>query len=334
MSLPAEKLRSLPALASEINAEHEAAERAINDSLSHARRCGELLLEVKAQCGHGKFGAWLADNFRASHRTANGYMRITRLWADLPANSQALANLGIEEALAALAEPRAHGTSDEVDEAAELTTGTPDTPERVLTIHRADETYAAHKPETDNEDEPMPPTASATEPKRSGPRIMLPDGMDAEQATRAAMALEDGGASTEEAATELGLNLGTYRQMRYVVLLADRDDLNERDAQTAADALDYMSVHGTIRYPMELVQSLVDRIYGAGNRSASPARSEQIRAGAFDRAMGALIQACSMAGTLDVPHLSPERATAVLGELKQAEESVKILRHRIKEMVK
>lgn len=104
MSLPAENLRSLPALASAINAEHEAAEKAINDSLSHARRCGELLNEAKAQCAHGEWGGWLAENFRAGETTARGYMRIARRWTELPEhNGNALP---IRDALAALAEPR------------------------------------------------------------------------------------------------------------------------------------------------------------------------------------------------------------------------------------
>lgn len=91
--------RALPTIAQEINAEHEAAEQSINDALQHARRCGELLIEAKSACGHGEWGKWLNDNFRASQRTANGYMRIA-------ANSQRVANMSIRDALAELAEPR------------------------------------------------------------------------------------------------------------------------------------------------------------------------------------------------------------------------------------
>jgi hypothetical protein len=96
--------RDLPTLATEINAEHAAAERAINDSLNHARRCGELLIEAKRQCTHGEWGGWLAANFQASDRTARGYMVLARRWNDLPVqNGNALP---IRDALAFLAEPR------------------------------------------------------------------------------------------------------------------------------------------------------------------------------------------------------------------------------------
>lgn len=124
MSVPARLVRDLPALASEINAEHEAAEQAINDSLQHARRCGELLNEAKAQCQHGEWGAWLAENFRATPRTAQGYMKIAS------ANAQRVSHLSIRDALAELAEPRE--TADEPEPAREDGKGTvaAPTPER------------------------------------------------------------------------------------------------------------------------------------------------------------------------------------------------------------
>lgn len=98
---------ALTALASEINAEHEAAERSINESLQHARRCGELLNDAKRQMKHGALGPWLADNFHASRNTAIGYMKIARRWAEIvEANSQRVENLPIREALALLTTPR------------------------------------------------------------------------------------------------------------------------------------------------------------------------------------------------------------------------------------
>jgi hypothetical protein len=105
----------LPTLASEINREHEAARNAINAALHHARRCGELLLEAKAQCQHGEWGQWLEDNFRAGETTARGYMRIARRWTELPEqNGNALP---IRDALAALADPRPSATPSDMAEA-------------------------------------------------------------------------------------------------------------------------------------------------------------------------------------------------------------------------
>jgi len=63
-------------LAQDIRREHEAAQQAFASAVEHAVRCGELLAEAKAQVRHGAWLPWLAENFLASVRTAQGYMRL------------------------------------------------------------------------------------------------------------------------------------------------------------------------------------------------------------------------------------------------------------------
>lgn len=98
--------KALPALASEINVEHEAAERAINDALIHARNAGRLLIEAKAQVPFGEWGVWVDRNFAGSYRTARKYMRIADQWEEVQAKWPSAANLTIDGALALIAEPR------------------------------------------------------------------------------------------------------------------------------------------------------------------------------------------------------------------------------------
>lgn len=43
-------------------------------SIGNARRIGQLLLEVKAQVGHGNFGRWIADNCTFGRATAHRYI--------------------------------------------------------------------------------------------------------------------------------------------------------------------------------------------------------------------------------------------------------------------
>lgn len=105
MSTPRERAE-IPALASEINAAHEAAEHAINDALHHARRCGDLLIQAKAECDHGEWKAWIGEHFTGSYRTAAAYMRIARGWDALQAKVQTSAPLGIDGALRILSAPR------------------------------------------------------------------------------------------------------------------------------------------------------------------------------------------------------------------------------------
>lgn len=92
-------------LTTEIATEHEAAQSAFRSAVEHAIRCGELLIEAKAQLPHGGWGEWIAGNFPASDRTARGYMRLARYGEEV--NRQGLADLGIEVALKQLAAPKA-----------------------------------------------------------------------------------------------------------------------------------------------------------------------------------------------------------------------------------
>jgi ParB family chromosome partitioning protein len=70
----------LAILAAEINAEHEAGECASRKGLEHFRAAGERLIRAKAQCGHGKFKAWIEKHIHCSYRTAACYMQIAREW--------------------------------------------------------------------------------------------------------------------------------------------------------------------------------------------------------------------------------------------------------------
>jgi hypothetical protein len=94
--------------ATEIHAEHEAAQRCARDAVAHAIRAGELLLEAKAALPHGAFGAWLRANVEFSDRTAQGYMRLAKLDDE---KRNGVADLSLRQALTALSEPR------ELDEA-------------------------------------------------------------------------------------------------------------------------------------------------------------------------------------------------------------------------
>jgi hypothetical protein len=93
-------------LAERINAEHQQAETALREGLSHARAAGELLLQAKQQCRHGQWLPWLAANVRFSERTAQSYMRVAARWEELTSNPQRVADLPYREAVAMLAEVR------------------------------------------------------------------------------------------------------------------------------------------------------------------------------------------------------------------------------------
>lgn len=173
-------------------------------------------------------------------------------------------------------------------------------------------------------------TATASRP---GPKIHTPEGKTVEDVVREGMEMEEAGERAEDAAEAVGLRLQTYRMARYIVLLTDRDDLSPTNQRIVAEARDEMNRAATIGRPFEMVEPLVNRIYGTGNR-ATPARAEAIQRANFDRAYGALIQACYGAPYVEVPHLSPEDASRVSAELKVAVQHLHDLRHRVEETVR
>lgn len=67
-------IEKLNATAATINAEHALAVHHATTSIEHARRIGQLLLDVKATVGYGKFQPWLDANVEFSRRQAQRYM--------------------------------------------------------------------------------------------------------------------------------------------------------------------------------------------------------------------------------------------------------------------
>jgi hypothetical protein len=65
-------------LSDRINAAHAASLAMANNALDHAMRCGDLLAEAKAVCGHGHWAEWVAKNCTFSLRTAQQYLRMSK----------------------------------------------------------------------------------------------------------------------------------------------------------------------------------------------------------------------------------------------------------------
>jgi Protein of unknown function (DUF3102) len=69
----------LPVLAADIRAERALHVAAVEASIEHAIKCGELLIEAKAMLNkHGEWLPWLHEHCELSERTAQRYMRIAR----------------------------------------------------------------------------------------------------------------------------------------------------------------------------------------------------------------------------------------------------------------
>src|ERR1700730_4774068 len=69
---------SLVDLAARIKTEHKATSDALNSSVEHSIKAGELLLEAKAQLKHGQWLPWLSEHCELSERSAQLYIRIAK----------------------------------------------------------------------------------------------------------------------------------------------------------------------------------------------------------------------------------------------------------------
>jgi len=88
---------NLTRLAERIKQAHADAERTQYDSLNHARKAGQLLIEAKEQVPYGEWGSWLDQHCECAESTAGLYMKIAREW-DRLADSQRVRKLTLREA--------------------------------------------------------------------------------------------------------------------------------------------------------------------------------------------------------------------------------------------
>src|SRR5450759_4251886 len=77
-ALPLDRSNSLADLAARIRTYHQATVAALRTSVIHAMAAGELLIEAKAQVGHGHWLPWLAKNCAISERTAQLYTKLAK----------------------------------------------------------------------------------------------------------------------------------------------------------------------------------------------------------------------------------------------------------------
>ncbi len=104
-------------LAIRINAAHEEVRNSIRRGAEHAITAGRLLLEAKANVGHGNFLEWVSANCNFRPRTAQVYMTMAENFPLLEArsNAQRIAHLSLNEAVRMLKEPSEKTAGDAAD---------------------------------------------------------------------------------------------------------------------------------------------------------------------------------------------------------------------------
>lgn len=94
-------------LASEINELDKQLNEAVLETLLIAVEMGEKLIQAKESLLHGEFQSWIESYCTVKYRQAAKYMRLAKHWTELSkVHSNALLELGIDEALSLLAKPK------------------------------------------------------------------------------------------------------------------------------------------------------------------------------------------------------------------------------------
>jgi DUF3102 family protein len=172
---------------------------------------------------------------------------------------------------------------------------------------------------------PGMPVAVRTE--SPGPTLSIPNGKTAEQFTRDAMAMQAAeNLSAEQVAKRIGIRALAYRQLRCLVMLRDRTDLRQRDAELVFRVLTEVNETNRITKPFETVRPLVDLIFGARQTFVS---AEARRLNAFEDSFSALMHVCNCAALMEVPYLSVERTWKAVQELRTAEKALRELKRKL-----
>ena len=166
--------------------------------------------------------------------------------------------------------------------------------------------------------------------------ITTTEGASVEQRVRRGLQMEDDGESANVVARSIGMSAGTYRKARYIVWVADREDLSATEHRLSVEALLAINQGMGIAAQHEKVLPIIERIWGnpKTRRGSHPARVEELRKDRFDRAMGALTEICRLTENFKVPALGQEQAADIINDLKTAEKNIKALRGLIEEMCK
>lgn len=178
------------------------------------------------------------------------------------------------------------------------------------------------------------PTTDPVSAVVGGGRVTVPPGTTLEQLCREAMAREAAGNSPSGAAADTGLSLGTYRQLRDIVLLVDRTDLTAKQQAVARAALAHANEHRQPGPAHAMVADLVARIWGRVDqrRAKGRDRAEARRRDAWEHAVGVIAQSCAAFAEIDLPHLPADQARRDAATINRAIDTLRRIGREIVEI--
>lgn len=134
-----------------------------------------------------------------------------------------------------------------------------------------------------------------------------------------------------EAAAVIGVAIQSYRQIRSLILLDERDDLLEADAAAVRDALAQIDKTRNVRRYYNRVKPIVERMWGTKREKQSNTTSNK-RVESFKDAIGILGYACQKALNIELPYMSESDIAASVSELNEARRSISQLMEKVRRL--
>jgi hypothetical protein len=163
--------------------------------------------------------------------------------------------------------------------------------------------------------------------KTGGARIAIPAGYAClSDAMQYGLDLQKSGVTSENVARRLGIAITSYTVGRDIVLLSQRADLSDRDARIVQKALATLNEERRTEFCRALIEPIVARVWGAkGHRL----KSDKRRLDDFRSAISYVLTTCVTAADMTIPYLGNDDCESTTNELREAEQSLNLLRRRI-----
>lgn len=175
---------------------------------------------------------------------------------------------------------------------------------------------------------------TATQTAVTGCRIIVPKGSSVSALARRGMALQRDGKNVDAVLEQIGLSRQTYTQVRDMILLAERDDLSEKDVAVVRAALHQIDERRQLGQTWPKVKPIAERVWGK-NGTRLPTRrqvvaSDKRRSKQFDNAISFIANTCDSVLGIEIPSLAMAQASAAVVRLSEAQQALQKLKARIR----
>lgn len=161
-----------------------------------------------------------------------------------------------------------------------------------------------------------------------GPQVNIPEGFTAENYIRKGLKLEEEGVEPASVCRQLKIADNSYRKMREIVMIADREDLSPADRKLANQALYTMNTDKRL-HGHDLIVPIINRVWGSNGKSRKNKVTSQNRYDEFEKKIDIISHVC--ASDVEIPQISQSDLGSTILKLEGAVLSLRGLIRKVKE---